>query len=254
MFIEERDHAVVKQVGRHQRGFTVIELGECQFGVGVEKRLLIDPTDALERADIERILRAAVAWAFALELTVRLLVGFGFFQRSELALAQHQAFLRALGLQCFEPLLHGLEIVTLPDAAHASRRHTQPSLLQLVGHAQLPPGRFDDRDFHHRLFDFRRHPVPEHRFTPRDFLQRRLATLVVEFLEPVKTVAAVAHHAARLRYIAQLLGQLQHSYLYPDYLLLLIHRPRLLLRTREPYHIVRLSLSFYTSIRGCAPF
>src|SRR5260221_14413507 len=32
--------------------------------------------------------------------------------------------------------------------------------------------------------------------------------------------------------------QLQHSYLYPDYLLLLIHRPRLLLRTRGPYHIV----------------
>jgi hypothetical protein len=36
-------------------------------------------SDALERADIERILRAAVAGAFTGELAMRLLVGFGFF-------------------------------------------------------------------------------------------------------------------------------------------------------------------------------
>src|SRR3984893_9804805 len=237
MFIEERDHAVVKQVGRHQRGFTVIELGECQFGVGVEKRLLIDTTDALERADIERILRAAVARAFALELTVRLLVGLGFFQRGELALAQHPALLRALRLQGLEPLVHGLEIVTLPDAAHAGRRHAQPALLQLVGDAHLTPGGLADRDFHYRLLNLRRHPIPEHRLAPRDLLQRRLAAPVVKVLETVEAVAAVAHHPAGRRHVPELLGQLQYSHLYPDYFLLLIHRPRLLLlRTRGPYH------------------
>jgi hypothetical protein len=55
MFIEERDHPVVEQVGCHQRGPAVAELGERQLGVGVEKGLLIDATDTLERADVERL-------------------------------------------------------------------------------------------------------------------------------------------------------------------------------------------------------
>ncbi len=55
--------------------------GDLAHGLGIEESLLIDATDALERADIEGILRTAVARAFARELTVRLLVGFGLFQR-----------------------------------------------------------------------------------------------------------------------------------------------------------------------------
>jgi hypothetical protein len=54
-----------------------------QFAVSIEESLLVDAPDALERADVEGILRAAVARAFARELTVRRLVGFGFFQRTE---------------------------------------------------------------------------------------------------------------------------------------------------------------------------
>jgi hypothetical protein len=47
----------------------------------------------------------------------------------------------------------GLEIVTLPDAARASRRHTQPALLQFVGDAHLTASRLVDRDCHYRLLD-----------------------------------------------------------------------------------------------------
>ena len=36
-------------------------------------------------------------------------------------------FLRTLGLQRLEPLAHGLEIVPLPDAAHARSRDTEPA-------------------------------------------------------------------------------------------------------------------------------
>jgi hypothetical protein len=45
----------------------------------------------------------------------------------------------------------------------------------------------------------------------RDLLQRRFAAFVVELLESVKAAAAVNHYAARLRHVAELLGQLQHS-------------------------------------------
>jgi len=42
--------------------------------------LLVDPAGALHVADIEIVLGAAVARAFALEFAVRLLFGFGFLQ------------------------------------------------------------------------------------------------------------------------------------------------------------------------------
>src|ERR1051325_10165792 len=38
---------------------------------------LIDPPDAFQRADLEGVLRSAIAGALALELAVRLLVGLG---------------------------------------------------------------------------------------------------------------------------------------------------------------------------------
>jgi len=63
---------------------------------------------------------------FALELATGLLLGLGFFQRDDLGLGQHQAFLGALGFQRLEPLLHGLQVMTLPHASHASGRHGKP--------------------------------------------------------------------------------------------------------------------------------
>jgi hypothetical protein len=87
--------------------------------MGIDERLLVDPADALQIADIERILGAAIARMLALELAMRLLLGLGLFQRDDLRLGQHQAFLGALGFQRLEPLGHGLQVVAQPDAAHA---------------------------------------------------------------------------------------------------------------------------------------
>src|SRR5215469_4845804 len=75
----------------------------------------------LERADVERVLRAAVARALALELAVRFLIGLGFLERGELRLTEHQPLLRALRLQGLEPLLHAFQIVALPHAAYPGR-------------------------------------------------------------------------------------------------------------------------------------
>ena len=44
----------------------------------------IDAADALQGADIEGVLGAAIAWAFGLELAVRFLVGLGLFQGGQL--------------------------------------------------------------------------------------------------------------------------------------------------------------------------
>ncbi len=57
----------------------------------------------------------------ALEFAVRFLLGLGLFQRDDLRLGQHQALLGTLGFQRFEPFLHGLHVMALPDTTNASR-------------------------------------------------------------------------------------------------------------------------------------
>ena len=109
--------------------------------------------EAFQIADIERILGAAVARMLALKLAMRLLLSLGLFQRDELGLGQDQAFLGALGLQRFEPLVHGLEVMTLPHAAHAGGRDREPALAQFVGDADLTEGRLLDGQRNDGIFD-----------------------------------------------------------------------------------------------------
>ena len=51
------------------------QLGKAYLGVGVDEGLLVDASNTLQVADIERILGAAVTRMLALELAVRLLLG-----------------------------------------------------------------------------------------------------------------------------------------------------------------------------------
>ena len=89
-------------------------------------------------------------------------------------------------------------IVALPDAAHARHRYVQSAPLQFIGDPHLPPGRLGDLNFHHRLLNRGRHSIAEHRLAPRDLLQRRLAALVVEFLETIEAVAALTRISHRI--------------------------------------------------------
>ncbi len=43
VLFEERDDAVVEQIGGGDRGLAVVELGERDLGIGVDEGLLIDP-------------------------------------------------------------------------------------------------------------------------------------------------------------------------------------------------------------------
>ena len=121
MGVVEGHHTVVQQISGGERGLAIIELGKGHLGVGVDKGLLIDAPDPLQGADGEGVLGAAVAGSLALELAVRFLLRLGLLQGRELALGEHQALLRHLGFERLEALLHGLEIMALPDPAHARR-------------------------------------------------------------------------------------------------------------------------------------
>src|SRR2546430_19094 len=182
MTVEEGDHAVVQKIGRRDRRLAIIELGASNLGVGVDKGLLVDTPDPLQIANIERVLGAAVARMLALKFAMRLLLGLGLFQRDELGLGQYQAFLGALGLQCFEPLVPSLEVMTLPHATHAGKRDREPVLPQLVGDADLAESRLLDGNRHDGVFDLLCDAVFQHWLLATDLLQRQLAAFVVKLL------------------------------------------------------------------------
>ena len=149
---------------------------------------------------------------------MRLLLSLGLFQRDELGLGQDQAFLGALGLQCFEPLVHRSRGHDAATRTHAGGRDREPALAQFVGDADLTEGRLSTASattassiscatqFFLRLL-------------AADLFQRQLAAFVIEFLKAVEAVAAIAHHLAGLADIAELLGELQEPNLGADDLL-----------------------------------
>ncbi len=154
---------------------------------------------------------------------MRLVVLPGPLQGGDLGFGQHQAVLCALGLECLEPLLHGLQVVALPDTAHPGRGDRQAALLQLIGHPDLAKGRLLDGQPDDRLLDGRLHPIAQDWLAPGHLRQRDLAALFVELLKAVEAVARVSHDLAGLRHIAELFGQLQQTYLGPDYLAFVGH-------------------------------
>ena len=52
-----------------------MELGASDLRIGIDERLLVNSTNALQIADIERILGAAITRMLALELAMGLLLG-----------------------------------------------------------------------------------------------------------------------------------------------------------------------------------
>jgi hypothetical protein len=144
--------------------------------------------------------------------------------------------------------------VALPHAAHAGRGHRQAALLQLIGDANLAEGRLLKGKRNDGVLNLLRHAVLQHRLLAADLLQRQLATLVVEFLEAIETIAAVAHHLAGLADVAELFGKLEQSDFGTDDLLFSRHGvlqsprrgasppqplrapPRLAIRRGEPGH------------------
>jgi hypothetical protein len=107
---------------------------------------------------------------------------FGLFQGDNLRLGQDKTLLCDLGFQRFQSFVHRLEIMALPDASHAGRRDREATLPHLVGDTDLAERRLIEREGDNLRLNLRRDPVRHHRLLARDFLQRQLATFVVESL------------------------------------------------------------------------
>jgi len=61
MAIEQRDHLVIEKIGGRDRRLAVIGLGASDLGISIDEGLLIDASHSLQLADIERVLRTAIA-------------------------------------------------------------------------------------------------------------------------------------------------------------------------------------------------
>src|ERR1051325_6776939 len=201
----------------------VVELTDGDSGVGVDEGLLVDAPDTLEGADVEGVLRAEVAGVLRLDLAVRRLLLLGPLQRLKLVFGEDQALLRDLRRQRLEPLVEGLQVVAQPDAAHAAPGDEQPLLLQLVRGAELPVGGLLEGHLDDGRLNVLLDAVLQNRLPAADLLEGQLAARVVEFLEAVEAVAAVAHHLAGLADAAEGLGQLQEPDLVLDDFLFVRH-------------------------------
>jgi hypothetical protein len=93
----------------------------------------------------------------------------------------------------------------------------------LIGDADLAVSRLVQRKPNEDGLGLGRSAVLQDRLSPRQFLQRQFAACVIELLEAIETVAAVAHHLAGLADVAELLGQLEQPYLGANDLLFLGH-------------------------------
>ena len=79
-----------------------------------------------------------------------------------------------------------------------------------------------DRHRRHRRLDLRPHPVLQDRLATRHLLKRQFPAFVVEILEPVEAIPAVAHDLAGLADVAELLGQFEQAGLRPNDFLVIV--------------------------------
>lgn len=77
-FFEERQHPIIEHIRRYQSIFAVIELSESDFGVSIDKGLLVDAANAFQSAHIAGILRTQVARMLRFDLSKGFLLYPGF--------------------------------------------------------------------------------------------------------------------------------------------------------------------------------
>ena len=65
-----RDHAIIQELCCDKGVLSVVELGKSDFAVGVDKCLLVDPTDALDVAYVERVLSTEITRMLGFDLTL----------------------------------------------------------------------------------------------------------------------------------------------------------------------------------------
>src|SRR3954453_8115063 len=93
LLFKERYDTIIQHVGRHQSIFAIVELGKSNFRVSVDKGLLIDPADTLDRADIVRVLRSQITRMSRLDLAMSFFLLLRLLHGQNLRFRQHVAWL-----------------------------------------------------------------------------------------------------------------------------------------------------------------
>ena len=93
MLFKERNDPVIEHVRRNKSVLPAVELGEADFGIGVDDRLLVDMPYAFYIPYMISVLRHKEAWIISLYFTMRLFLRFGFLQRNHLVLVKDYTFL-----------------------------------------------------------------------------------------------------------------------------------------------------------------
>jgi len=126
--------------------------------------------------------------------------------------SKNAALLRDLGFERFEPLLHGGQVMPYPDTTDTGRRNAAPLFGEFIGDPMLTSRGLIDRNGDDRVFEVAGDAIAEIRLAAADFAERLFAAGLVQLLEAIEAVSAVAHHLTGLRHVTQLLGELQHSH------------------------------------------
>lgn len=122
LLLKPGQYPVIEQVGGHQRVLAVIQLGEGDFGVGVNEGLLVDASHPLERADLVGVLRPQLAGMLGLDLALCLLLLLTALQSDDLRFSEDELLFGSLLLQCSQALLERLQAMPQPDGTYPARR------------------------------------------------------------------------------------------------------------------------------------
>ena len=90
---KERRHPVVEQVSRRDRRLGRVELGRRHLALRIDKGLLVDTTNALDGADVERVPRTKIARMGRFDITARDIIFSLLFQSGNLRVAQNDTVL-----------------------------------------------------------------------------------------------------------------------------------------------------------------
>jgi len=106
VLIMERQDLVIEQVSSSDRRLGGVKLGMRHLAIGVDIGLLVYPSDAFERADVKRVLRAQIARMGGLHFATGHVIQLLRLQCLHLSFGQNHAIPGNLGPQRFQP---GLE-------------------------------------------------------------------------------------------------------------------------------------------------
>jgi len=108
-----------------------------------------------------------------------------------------------------QSLVAGLEVVAHPRAPHSARTDLEPSEHQFVGHALGSVGRMLERVGQDRLLDRGRDAVGVRSLASRQPVEQPLGAVDLKVAaDLIEVLPAVAQNPARLRDVAEFLGQL----------------------------------------------